>query len=100
MEGNYEDEELQTVLSCMPDDEDYQIFREWCRYIRQSIDKSKFKPNVRKELHQIFTEIEIPIKERAAFPSQADIGRSLGFKSPKISSRMKQLRELVEIEGF
>jgi len=101
MQGNSEDEELQAVLFSLPDDENYQIFREWCRDIIKAIAQSKYKSNVRQELMNIFTEIEVPIRERAAPPLQADLVKSLGFKAPKISERMKQLRELVaQIKGI
>lgn len=80
-----------------PDDEyeNYNYFSDLCKQIKQAIDESNYKNDVREQLHRVFTEIELFIKQRKDYPSQAEIAIRLNISAATFHGYIKKLRKLI-----
>ena len=83
----------------LPDDtyENYNSFCYLCKQIRAAIEQSNYNDDVREQLHRVFTEIELPIKQRKDHPSQAEIAVILDIPPSTLHGYIHKLRKLIAL---
>jgi hypothetical protein len=84
------------VLFIKDDAYDYLLLSEWCEHIHNAIAQSDYQDRVRQQLHKVFTEIEVPLKQRKKYPLPAEIAEILGLAPATLNGYIKKLRLLVE----
>jgi hypothetical protein len=82
----------------LPDEtyDNYNSFSYWCKQIREEIEKS-YKNDVCEQLHRIFTEYELAIKQRKDTPSQREIASSLDIPASTFHGYIKKLRKVIAL---
>jgi hypothetical protein len=83
------------VLFIKDDAYDYLLLSEWCEHIHNAIAQSNYQDRVRQQLHKVFTEIEVPLKQRQKYPLPAEIAEILGLAPATLNGYLKILRLLV-----